>query len=524
MRRATWVGLITLLLAAGLGLQRASDNMADEADAAMSLAEVVALLGSLGELGDRSAVEQLSALQVRAPLRHLELRVHDAAARLLLGPPPPRPVPSWLDAVYRLHRTLAPQADHRVARWHLARPDGRSWTISLSTSHESERREALTDLLGMLALLGAGITALLLVMQANVRHALLPLNTLLEAIRGIEAPDHRAADAMRALPPAMPIRELEVIAGALRHLAQALDEASAQRRALSRKLVSLQEDERAHLARELHDEFGQRLTALRLDAAWLQHQLGQAMQAADPPGPATLLPVVDEMAARCAEVQADIRQLLVRLRPLGPGTGAAFVSWAELVAQLESLVDSWRSSSTRNAGLAGLHDRAPDYRFTPRGPRDGAALMLRSDIALTVYRLSQEALTNIARHAGARHVHITLAWPGEPVGRGARLRWQVSDDGVGIANPAQALRRGNGLGGMQERVWALGGEWQWGPAMPHTDPLQRGLTLSAGLPIEAADAPSCDPGEAVASLCDGARGADNPPSSLPSATPSLSAT
>ena len=77
----------------------------------------------------------------------------------------------------------------------------------------------------------------------------------------------------------MPIGELQAIATALRELANALEGAEQQRRVLSQQVLTLQEDERQRIARELHDEFGQRLTALRADAAWLARRIGQDPQA-----------------------------------------------------------------------------------------------------------------------------------------------------------------------------------------------------------------------------------------------------
>jgi two-component system sensor histidine kinase UhpB len=360
--------------------------------------------------------------------------------------------------------------------------------VSLTASHESERREALDDLLGMLALLGLGITALLLVMQANVRHALRPLAALLQAIRGIESTDQRAVDAVRSLP-SMAMRELDVIAAALRHLALALDEASEQRRQLSQKVLSLQEDERAHLARELHDEFGQRLTALRLDTAWLQRQLATPARPDTPPAsPEQLAGVVDDMAARCAEVQADIRDLLVRLRPLGPGSGQGNVGWLDIVDQLEGLIESWRGSASR----AGDGERT-SYELRCEVLGD-APVDLPRPLALTVYRLSQEALTNIARHARARHAVLTLRWQADraasPATRDGQhtvgiLHWSVEDDGTGIDDPVTAMSRGNGLGGMQERVWALDGQWRLGRAHTGGTPDRPGLLLSATMHVSA---------------------------------------
>ncbi|MEY8879583.1 MAG: histidine kinase [Leptothrix sp. (in: b-proteobacteria)] len=506
MRRAFGVGLLVLLLATALGLQRAGDNIQDEVDAAMTLAGAVARLGSLQHSDDPSALASLRAMQEHDGLRHLELHIRGADGRALLEPPPRAPDSAWLGWLYELHRRLLSTPDRRQVSWAVPRPDGSAWTVSLQASHESERIEALNNLCGMLLLVLACIAGLLLVMRWNVRHALAPLNQLLAAIAGIEQQDPQAARQL----PRMPIRELEAIASALRHLTQALAEAEARRRLLSQKVLTLQEDERAHLARELHDEFGQRLTALRFDAAWLLKRLDVQV----PPQP-ELAEVVRSMAERCAEVQRDTRDLLVRLRPLGPASPAddpapgAPLPLSRLIQLLQTLVHSWQRSATQ-ASDAVEHRLVIDWldaagRSLPAAlsavdastPAD--AIGVPRELALTVYRLSQEALTNAARHAGARQVQLRLSMQrpdltraalpaGEPAGK-AWLSWSVADDGIGIADPAAAMQRGNGLGGMQERVWALGGEWFWGPfgaaALGTEVPQRPGLQLRAMLPFHA---------------------------------------
>ena len=337
MRRAGLVGVLVLLLAVVLGLARMGDDIDDEVDAAMTLAAVMARLGQLGQTDDRSALESLRAMQAEQPLRHLALQVHAQDGTLLLGPPQQAPSPAAWRWLLQLHQDWLSAPDDRRVAWPVPRADGSRWTVSLAASHDSERREAMGSLLDMLALLLLCVGGLLAVMHWNVRRAFAPLGRLLQAIAGIEGHDARQ---VQALPP-MPTRELESLAAALRHLGAALDQAEAQRRQLSQQVLTLQEDERTRLARDLHDEFGQRLTALRVDAAWLARQVA---------GDARLQQVVDGMAQQCALVQADIRSLLTRLQPFGPPDSAARPGVAAVenlargLALLQALVDSWQGS------------------------------------------------------------------------------------------------------------------------------------------------------------------------------------
>lgn len=472
MRRAAGVAAAVLAVALLLGLWRMQDDIDSEVDAAMALAALVAQLGQMGQASpadDALALGTLRAGQAAHPLRHLELRVHDAAGRLLLGPPPEPPAPAPLAALLALHRWVDAAPDGRRVVWPLARPGGALWQVSLAASHASERREAMTSLVGMLALLLACVAGLLLVMRANVRRALAPLGRLLEAIAGIEA---QRPQAVQALPP-MPIRELEAVAAALRHLGAALDQGEAERRLLSQQVLTLQEDERSRLARELHDEFGQRLTALRVDAAWL------ARRVADQPA---LLAVVQGMSGHCEQVQQDIRALLSRLQPFGTGgPGADGESLLALTALLQALVAAWSPPGRTHATtlVLALEWQGGGGQALP-WPDDDLAQRLRlpRPLVLTLYRISQEALTNVARHADARAAQLSLRLVGgvQP-GAAVHIDWAVADDGLGLADADAATRRGNGLAGLRERVWAQGAELQCGPA--HPGAVRPGLQLQA---------------------------------------------
>ena len=470
MRRAGLVALVVLLLALSLGLARMGDDIDDEVDAAMALASVMAGLGQLAQHDDASALASLQALQAGHPLRHLALQVQGADGRLLLGPAPELPDAPPLGWLLALHRQVWSQPDTRHGAWEVPRAEGGAWTVSLTASHASERREAMRGLLDTLGLLLACVAGLLLVMRWNVRQTFAPLGQLLDAIAGIEGQDTRA---VRSLP-AMPIRELESVAAALRHLGAALDSAEAQRQRLSQQVLTLQDDERVRLAHELHDEFGQRLTALRVDAAWLGRQV------ADQPA---LKAVVVGMSLQCEQVQLDIRALLARLQPFGPLADGASrgESLARGVALLRALVASWQAGGRDRTARCRLAldwvDAAGMAQPWPEG--DAAqALCLPRVLWLTLYRISQEALTNVARHAQAGQAVLALRCTGgQQPGDALCIDWQAWDDGIGLPDPAAALPRGNGLAGLQQRVWAQGGEWRasaWQPGRPRP-----GLRLEA---------------------------------------------
>lgn len=334
----------------------------------------------------------------------------------------------------------------------------------------SERSEALTGLAQLMLLAAAGIVLMLAVMAWNMRQAFMPLRGLVTAIERMRSGGVEAALALSAR---MPIRELEVIAQALRTLHQGLLDEAARRRVLSRQVLTLQEDERQRLARELHDEFGQQLTAMRVDAVWLSQRLAQVPEQAH---------VAGLIAQRCADVQSDIRALLTRLQPLTPQIDAAAPPGAEPASRLrellEALVGGWASSATQTCTFDLELSWHPADGRTLRWPSNDSAAHLARELVLAIYRISQEALTNVARHAQATRAVLSLALHVDAQQRPSAIDWEVTDDGVGIAQPALALQRGTGLAGLQERVWALGAELEFGAPPGH------GLRLQARFDLQ----------------------------------------
>lgn len=193
-------------------------------------------------------------------------------------------------------------------------------------------------------------------------------------------------------------------------------------RLLATHLESAREDERAHVARELHDELGQELTALRYALGFLRKRYER--------DPASVRRNLDEIDALVARTSATTRQILAELRP-------RIVDDLGLVAGVEWLV-------ARTGERTGL-----DCRLTTAA---GAA-ELDPELSNAAFRIVQESLTNAARHARATRVDVEIAVDG------GDLRVTVRDDGAGMpARPAARDGRGTmGLIGIRERAEALGG-------------------------------------------------------------------
>ena len=222
-----------------------------------------------------------------------------------------------------------------------------------------------------------------------------------------------------------------------------LARALAENRELAQRHLLMQEAERKHLARELHDELGQYLNAIKLDAVSIRdHAAGD---------PAFAVKSAAAIIASADHVHIAVSDMIRRLRPVG-------LDELGLAAAIESCVDSWRQ-------------RAPNTRFSLSfdGKLDG----LGESLDLTVYRLIQEALTNCQRHAAAGRVEISLQRRTAP--NAEELVLSVADDGRGMVLGEQ--KPGFGVSGMQERVEMMGGVFSL-----LSEP-GRGLTLKAHLPV-----------------------------------------
>ena len=210
---------------------------------------------------------------------------------------------------------------------------------------------------------------------------------------------------------------------------------------LAEGLVHAREDERRRIARELHDEMGQWLTVLKMELTGLAKD--------DPEVPlerrvARLGEMVDEVVLAVRRIAADLRPMM--LDDLG----------------LNAAIEWLASESARRMGIeigVTLGDSDPAV--------DSAA-------AIALYRMAQEALTNIARHSQATRAHIALTQAQ------GKVTLQVTDNGVGF--PAQTRGRDDaqGLIGIRERAYMIGGELETGN-LP-----EGGAFIRVGLPVKAA--------------------------------------
>jgi two-component system, NarL family, sensor histidine kinase UhpB len=205
-----------------------------------------------------------------------------------------------------------------------------------------------------------------------------------------------------------------------RRVQEELRKSNEQLHDLYGRLQSAREEERTRIAREIHDEFGQALTALKIDLAWIRRKLNG--------GEITILEKIENMSKSIVMTIGSIKRLSSDLRP-------AILDDFGLDAAIEWQAEEFQSRTGTRCEVVLDVDNA----------------MIGTDVSTTIFRILQEAMTNIMRHASATKVLLELK---EEYGE---LTFTVRDDGRGISNAEIANPRSYGLMGIRERVYSLGG-------------------------------------------------------------------
>lgn len=293
------------------------------------------------------------------------------------------------------------------------------------TSHPTDEIAEIWDGIVTQLKVGSAIAiSLFLITMLVVSRALAPLDALSQAMANIELGSYDT-HVKPAGPP-----ELAALCNKLNHLAATLGSAIEEKRQLAERGVSLQDLERKEIARELHDEFGPYLFALRAHAGAMM-RLSEARE----PSPDLLRKHGSAILEQINALQQFNRRILEKLRPVG-------LAELGLEEALGALLRLWGESR-------------PDVAIETT---ISSSLVATGEIAdLTIYRIVQEALTNVFRHAGATSVNVSIEPTERTIGiHGSRdcAVVRVRDNGRGLKSDHQF---GFGLTGMRERILALGG-------------------------------------------------------------------
>jgi two-component system sensor histidine kinase UhpB len=424
----TFVLALSLILASALTYWHVVAKVRTEMRAALAV-------------GARTAAKALDAQGGRDPARglrevvgvfdgdrHLAAMFSTPEGRVLARStpqPPDAPAPAWFYAI-----AAGPDS---VADIPLAPPFATVGALLLRADPHNEVAEAWSDLLLTMAIMAVFFSLVLGLVFSTMRVALRPLRDLRVALSRIGAGDYTT----RMNPDIY--RELEPLRVGFDAMAERLAAMRAQNQALHEQILDLQEEERAELARDLHDDVAPFLFAVGADAAMIRRYLSAgAIEAVGPRAEA--------IAESARHMQKHLKGVLRRLAP-------------------ETLID---------LGLAGAIDdlvafwkqRCPAVTFTLEMTDDA----IEPPLDAVCFRVVQESLSNAIRHGDPTVVSVRVE------GRAAAIEIRVADNGSGLAEGRAPS--GFGLSGMRERVKAVGGHLSI-----HAGPGGGGVIVEATLPI-----------------------------------------
>ena len=433
------VTLAALVVSLVVPLESIRSDVARETDASMQLAQLLLdVQHAVGSAKGSAEARFAAANEIRRAndLRHVRVSLVDDTGALLATSPAEEP------QVGRLTRALLSSSPSATLRYPVAYHAVPLGELRVSSNPMSEFAEIEQRVGRDLAVLALVLLAMSAALYGMVRQGLKPIAHVQAALANLQA-GH-----LETRLPRFPLKDIDDISLRFNQCAAAMQEAAAQRRDLNRRIIEAEEEERRRLARELHDELGQSLTAIKVDAAYIAREA-----AGSAPKIVSSAHAIEKLSSNIMEL---IRSMLARLRPHGLET-------VGLRETLQDLVNGWQVR---------VADRF-HCLLTVRGEVD----ILAPDLNITVYRLIQECLTNAVRHSRARMIAIRLSLEEEQAAPGARRVLLDVTESEMSANATAVGAGGAGLLGMRERVEAHGGELQidFDPA--------GGLSLHAWIPV-----------------------------------------
>jgi two-component system, NarL family, sensor histidine kinase UhpB len=434
------IALVTLAGGAYV-VRQARDDIRDEVLSTLNLTGHF-LDAQLALMRDRWSasghVVPLFQLRELGDVRHLSVKFYDTQGRLLDsnegGHERASVAPRWFVRLVRAASTPVAAATRSVSYQGTVLGE-----LIIAADPTYEMDEIWTTSRGLLELLLLFFVLVNVLVWWAVAHALRPIEHILAALGEVQH-GHLGVRL-----PRFPLPEMSRISVGFNHMAQTLEQSVAENQRLTRRLLQMQEDERRSLARELHDEIGQCLSAIHADAAAIRNRGGVSVRES-----------AEAIVTVTAQIKDMVRGMLQRLRP-------AELEGLGLAAAVRELVAAFRQRNPQMLGTLQLSE---------------ALAGLPPEISTAAYRVVQECLTNIARHAQARRVDIEVELSLSDAAPVGSLRVTVADDGKGFDSGAP--QRGFGLMGMRERVKVLDGSCEIDTSS------DRGTTVSVRIPLPAA--------------------------------------
>ena len=408
--RILLISLCILLLGGSIGIWQARQSVSNEVDSSISLALQLIKIG----IGKKEArqTDWMFRLSRLGQTRHLNIQLKTLSGEIvnishqpLLDDSNEAP-PDWF-----VNLVLG---EYPKVEYPIDASNNATLKLIIQANPMDEIAEVWQESIAFFASLIVLVLLTFLSVQLVFNKAIKSIHSITEHLKGIENGDYQSKLADFS------IREYDDIAKAINHMSDVLAHTEKQNRALTQHSLEIQEEERQHLSQELHDEFGQSLTAIKVMVVTAAHKKSDTQK------------ITSSIIEICDHLVTVVRSMMKQLHPL-------ILTELGLKATLEDLLHHWQA---RNASLV----------FTLH--YDDAVDQIDQPIMIQIFRVIQESLTNIIRHAEASQVSISLQInPASDT-----LILSIIDDGLGC--DLDQLTSGFGLLGMEERIKLLGGDFK----------------------------------------------------------------
>ena len=421
--------LCILILGTALAIWQAQKSVNKEIDASSHLAlQLIAL--SLDNNGVLQQSDDLSHFRTLQQTRHLSIQIEKPDGQIIHfagdnQPSHPEDMPpSWFIKLV--------QSDYPTVSHQLKTQNGQSLKLLIQAQPLDEITEIWEETLRFLSLILVLTLTTFIAVSLTLNKALKSIAIIVKTLGAIETGNYQ-----QKLPP-FAIQEFDSIANAMNHLMAELDATRQENRALTQHSLSIQEDERQRLSQELHDELGQSLTAIKVMAVTVAHPKADHEK------------ISGAIVSICNHLMLVVRSMMQQLHPL-------VLTELGLKACLEDLIQHWA-------------ERNPELNLTITC--NDSIDEIDKNRAIQIFRIIQECLTNVIRHAQASQVNIQLDIVDRP---SAELNLMIRDNGKGCDLTSHTP--GFGLLGMKERIKSLNGEISL-TSMP-----EQGMSISVKIPL-----------------------------------------
>jgi two-component system, NarL family, sensor histidine kinase UhpB len=426
--RIVLTSMVILILGGIITIWQARQSVKTELDSSLNLAGQLIQLnfpnGSQGSIDVDSWLPRFVSLE---QTRHLTIQLKQPGGTIVNFAAKAKPATDTIPPQWFVHLLSAqpPKIEQQFMN-----AKGENISLIVQANPIDEISEAWKESCAFFSTLLIMTTITFLAVNLLFTKTLKAITVIVEGLQAIEQGNYQ-----QKLPD-FSTQEYDNIAKAINHMTDVLDATQKENKALTLHTLQIQEDERQHLAKELHDELGQSLTAIKVMASTAKNTKSDTGQIAD-----TIISVCDHLIT-------VVRSMMRNLHPL-------VLTELGLKASLEDLLNHWLQ---RHPGLSIILE-CPDTVDT-----------LEQKIAIQVFRIVQECLTNIVRHAQATEatVHFEIT-------AGKQLHLEITDNGQGCT--MSETKKGFGLLGIRERIKSLTGE------LNIQTNHQQGMKITAYIPL-----------------------------------------